>query len=73
MASGNITVRNCQFLAGRGISIGSEVSGGVEDVYVLTVFIRFVAWRTGYLVTGLIQQVVSKHLAGWADRAWAAH
>lgn len=34
MASRNITVRDCTFWAGRGVSIGSEVSGGIDGVYI---------------------------------------
>jgi polygalacturonase len=40
MPSTNITVRNATFLCGRGISIGSEVSGGVEGVLVEGVRLR---------------------------------
>lgn len=36
----NITVRNCVFDAENGVSIGSEISGGVEGVYVDNVTMR---------------------------------
>ena len=35
--SRNITVRNNRHLAGRGISIGSEVSGGIEHIRILNI------------------------------------
>lgn len=38
--STNITVRNCTFLHGHGMSIGSEVAGGVQDVHVSNIVFR---------------------------------
>eukprot|EP00041_Stephanoeca_diplocostata_P011160 m.181101 g.181101 ORF g.181101 m.181101 type:complete len:74 (-) comp18441_c0_seq13:86-307(-) len=34
MPARNITVRDCVLWAGRGVSIGSEVSGGIDGVYI---------------------------------------
>lgn len=34
ISSENITIENCEFLSGFGVAVGSEMSGGVKDVFV---------------------------------------
>lgn len=34
ISSENITIENCKFLSGFGVAVGSEMSGGVKDVFV---------------------------------------
>lgn len=52
MPSRNVTVRDCVLGHGMGVSIGSEVSGGVEDVLVANVTMNEsrTEWGNGFLI-----------------------
>ena len=74
MPSRNITVRGNTHLAGRGISIGSEVSGGVEDVLIEDVVvvgpsehglhIKTAASRGGYVRSVVYRNISLGNIVG---------
>ena len=68
MPSTNITVRNATLLCGRGISIGSEVSGGVEGVLLEDIQLRGPSEHGMHLKTsaargGYIRDVLYRNIA----------
>ena len=68
MPSTNVTVRNATFLCGRGISIGSEVSGGVsgvlvEDVALLGPSKHGIHLKTSATRGGYIRDVLYRRIA----------
>ena len=68
MPSTNVTIRNATFLCGRGISIGSEVSGGVsgvliEDVALLGPSEHGIHLKTSATRGGYIRDVLYRRIA----------